>query len=648
MPRARTGTAAPGSRLGHESYLQSMCAWIAAGSHRGPTTDVVSTSHGRWSPMTPQVACTRGRVSRFFPVSGPASSRPSGAGTREARSTRPRPAAPPAVARARRPRSRPNGGRRRRRRRPPARATAPRVDPAPRRRPHEPGPHAEPPRRSTVASGCAWRLSHQAGSALAPAVHREGHQVRAVLVVAEDRDALLAGAAPDGPEPERAPLVGLRAPQADAAAGDRVDARGGLPRTTRMNQRGGSRGGAGALRSPTACLWPVRRPSSLAPFRSPAILGHESWRDKCQTTRVVGCRTALAAGPRVGATGPRTGPNAGDGGQRSRQAPVAPASPRVPDLEHMRGADDRLTPGRAGSSPRGAAPRGRSPSSSTRSSAHRGATGYLAGGHPARVRAARWPPRHRRGDGWSTDGRQTDAPRRSCAGTSRHTSHPGAWSSGRPSRRTVTAPRRPSVACMRHAVSSSPRSSGCPHRPPVSWRGTWHRRAGSRCATSTPGATGAPAATSPSTRSPTPSPPSPSGRARPRTRQSRRLPDALREPPRGRVVVTDADLPRIAGRLGLVSSVPGSIAAAIRERHGVARRGQRQRPPVETVPVAGRRPARPRIVARYMCDSSLICQRLALVPMRARALGEFSVRMRPVLCVGSTLRPLLLLRLDRA
>src|SRR6185369_5631261 len=54
--------------------------------------------------------------------------------------------------------------------------------------------------------------------ALAPAVHRDVHQVVAIGLVAEDRDAFGAGLPPDGVEPHRAPLVWLGGPDAPPAA----------------------------------------------------------------------------------------------------------------------------------------------------------------------------------------------------------------------------------------------------------------------------------------------------------------------------------------------------------------------------------------------------------------------------------------------
>ncbi len=92
----------------------------------------------------------------------------------------------------------------------------------------------------------------------------------------------------------------------------------------------------------------------------------------------------------------------------------------------------------------------------------------------------------------------------------------------------------------------------------------------------------------------------------------RLLPEALREPapasPWWRPTPTFA---RIAGRLGLATGVPGSIAAAIRERHGLTRGGRRQRPPGEGIPVA-RDPGLARLVvgARWAELEALIGTRL--------------------------------------
>ncbi len=59
--------------------------------------------------------------------------------------------------------------------------------------------------------------------AIGPAVHGHGHQIGAVLVVAEDGDALLARLAAGGLEAHRPPLAGLRRPQALSPAGEPVE-----------------------------------------------------------------------------------------------------------------------------------------------------------------------------------------------------------------------------------------------------------------------------------------------------------------------------------------------------------------------------------------------------------------------------------------
>src|SRR5688500_369979 len=58
---------------------------------------------------------------------------------------------------------------------------------------------------------------------LCPAVHRHGHEVWAVLVVAEDHAALLAGTATHRCEAHRAPSVRLRRPQAFSPPTEPVD-----------------------------------------------------------------------------------------------------------------------------------------------------------------------------------------------------------------------------------------------------------------------------------------------------------------------------------------------------------------------------------------------------------------------------------------
>jgi hypothetical protein len=85
------------------------------------------------------------------------------------------------------------------------------------------------PRRSTVASGWAGRLCHQARLRVGPAVHRQRDQVRAVLDVADDDAAGPASAAAGRRQAQRAPAARLRAPQTQAATGDLAD-RGGSTR----------------------------------------------------------------------------------------------------------------------------------------------------------------------------------------------------------------------------------------------------------------------------------------------------------------------------------------------------------------------------------------------------------------------------------
>ena len=78
---------------------------------------------------------------------------------------------------------------------------------------------------------------------LSPAVHRRRDQVRAVLDVADDRDASLARVAPDRSEPEHPPLAARRGPQADPSAGDpeyRARCRIQIVRTSQRGTFGGA------------------------------------------------------------------------------------------------------------------------------------------------------------------------------------------------------------------------------------------------------------------------------------------------------------------------------------------------------------------------------------------------------------------------
>src|SRR6266550_6106921 len=58
---------------------------------------------------------------------------------------------------------------------------------------------------------------------LPPAVHRHRDQVRPILVVAEDRAALLPGPAADGRDPHRSPAPGPHEPQPASPTGEPVD-----------------------------------------------------------------------------------------------------------------------------------------------------------------------------------------------------------------------------------------------------------------------------------------------------------------------------------------------------------------------------------------------------------------------------------------
>ena len=69
----------------------------------------------------------------------------------------------------------------------------------------------DPSVRTTLASGCAWRLSHQAGSPSAQP-----------FVITEDGAALPARASPDRREAHGAPLVGFRRPQSAPAPGKAI------------------------------------------------------------------------------------------------------------------------------------------------------------------------------------------------------------------------------------------------------------------------------------------------------------------------------------------------------------------------------------------------------------------------------------------
>src|ERR1035437_7929879 len=86
------------------------------------------------------------------------------------------------------------------------------------------GPHHA---RSTdkVNASVGMRLEVEPPSrfAVSPAIHGHGDQVRPVLVVTEDRDALPARATPDRLEAHRAPLVRLWPPQAASATREAVD-----------------------------------------------------------------------------------------------------------------------------------------------------------------------------------------------------------------------------------------------------------------------------------------------------------------------------------------------------------------------------------------------------------------------------------------
>lgn len=80
-----------------------------------------------------------------------------------------------------------------------------------------------PTRQIHDGVGVCPQVEPPCGRGLRPAVHRHEDQVRTVLQVGDDHDSLRPRAAPGGPEPEHPPAVRSRAPQADAAAGDRVE-----------------------------------------------------------------------------------------------------------------------------------------------------------------------------------------------------------------------------------------------------------------------------------------------------------------------------------------------------------------------------------------------------------------------------------------
>ncbi len=91
--------------------------------------------------------------------------------------------------------------------------------------------------------------------------------------MAEDRDALRAGAAPDGPEPEHARPVALRMPQADGIAGDRAQRPVTYPErphepARREPRRGRGRSGS---RLRTCGLLVVHRPSLASARGHPRV-----------------------------------------------------------------------------------------------------------------------------------------------------------------------------------------------------------------------------------------------------------------------------------------------------------------------------------------------------------------------------------------
>ena len=134
-----------------------------------------------------------------------------------------------AAARGRQPRSAWSGGRRRYRGSCRSVATGP-TDALARRPCCPAGDLARAIDESTMTSGCAWRFSHQAGSASPQPIHGHGDEVRAVFEVADDHRPGSARSSPDGVHAHGAPTAGLRSPQTEPTTGPAVQAAMGEPK----------------------------------------------------------------------------------------------------------------------------------------------------------------------------------------------------------------------------------------------------------------------------------------------------------------------------------------------------------------------------------------------------------------------------------
>src|SRR5215467_7764139 len=101
--------------------------------------------------------------------------------------------------------------------------------PSPKARPfiasRGPGPdHAGPVGETNLGVRPRLQVEPPGRLALTPAVHRHRDDIGAILEIAEDDAAPLAGTAPGGGQLHRAPPIGLRTPQPDPATSDAVQA----------------------------------------------------------------------------------------------------------------------------------------------------------------------------------------------------------------------------------------------------------------------------------------------------------------------------------------------------------------------------------------------------------------------------------------
>ena len=155
-----------------------------------------------------------------------------------------------------------------------------------------------------IDSRCGMRLEVEPphGLAVGPAVHRQRDEVRTVLDVPEDHASLLAGAAPGGGESQGAPPVALRTPQADAAAGDAVEAAVRIPGQPDKPSRRESRPVLAFVRHGRPSLLPSA--SSLASSTGPAPLGASRRRGTARgRRRSTGTGSGRGAGRRTAGSG---------------------------------------------------------------------------------------------------------------------------------------------------------------------------------------------------------------------------------------------------------------------------------------------------------------------------------------------------------